>query len=172
MTTPQTNHSEEESVGVLEEGVSVMPMLFPAAVMSQIIFVATFPFTFFGIRLHVFSFLPFFISYCLSYLIAFFVVFGILALWYHSKTLHMKVFEDITIFGISPTLVQTRTGVKYIDSVGLALASVVFIISFLSPSLNFLCPFWLFGAIAFFSGLRNGNSRQWTLKRRRLGKEE
>ncbi len=165
MSKQDNLHLEEESEGVIEN-LSMLPMAFPSAIITMILFLITFPFHFFSPGIHLLIFLPSLVSYFVSYLLSFFILFLVLGFYYRSKALHMQTFQNVEIFGINIQLLTARTGAKYIDWVGIVISVLLFIMSLLFPSIIFLSPFFFIATLAFTSAVITGSSKKWKLESR------
>lgn len=161
LETPNTPDSEH-----LFERFSVRPVLFMASIMTLGLWTILFiPINFF--KFHLFHFMGFFFSYVLTFLILYVIVFITLVLVYRHNALQMKIFSNVPIFGIYPQTFMRRTGLPYVDILGVILGIFFCIITLLFTKVHCLFPFFVFTTLSFLFAILSGVKDPWMLLRRK-----
>ncbi|MFW5983097.1 MAG: hypothetical protein ACOCQ4_01245 [bacterium] len=151
----------------MENNVSNKAILFFASILAIVFFLVTFYFYYFVFKLVFLSKFSFLMNYVLFYLFALLLIIIAGFIFVKNKTAGMKSYEgSFSVLGVYSYHYINRTGVKYIDFIGL-LASVVFTLtSVMFSSLHFLVPFFILTSIAFFFAMTTGSAKPWILRKK------
>lgn len=151
----------------MEKNVSNKSVLFISSILAIVFFLVTFYFYYFVFKLVFVSSFSFLMNYVLFYLFILLLIILASFLFIKNKTAGMKSYEgSFSILGVYDYYYINRTGVKYIDFIGL-LASIVFILtSVILTPLHFLVPFFVLTSIAFFFAITTGSAKPWILRKK------
>ncbi|MDI9630019.1 MAG: hypothetical protein BWX64_01988 [Acidobacteria bacterium ADurb.Bin051] len=141
-------------------------MMVPAALLSEIVFVVSAWWALPLARARTENPLEAGLLYSGLYAAVFTLVYAGLVLWLRMRVGHLVDPDDIRFLGVSLPALHARTGLRWIDLVGLLASGGVFALCLLRPAMLFLAPFPLLTAFGFLGGLLVGSSAPWPLERR------
>jgi hypothetical protein len=151
----------ESAKSVVFEKISPSPVLF----FSSLVALGTYLVTFYLI----FIILQFSLLIAtFIYLTAFLVIFAVSYLIYRHKANQMNINRGVRILGTDPVLMTRRTGVPYIDILGLIISGIAGVIVTLLK-IYFLFPFFMLCFISFLIVLLTpaGTAQKWDVEKGR-----
>ncbi len=141
-------------------------MMMPSAALTAILFLATAWWVLPVARSWTPDILKAGLFYSGIYAGAFILVYAAMVVWLRIQAGHLERPDDIQFLGISLPTIYARTGLGWVDLVGLLASAGILVTCLLKPALLFLAPFPLLAGIGFMGGLLVGSSKPWAFERR------
>ena len=130
-------------------------------------YILTFYIVYFVFKISFISRISFLLNYILFYLFIFILLIVINLLLVKNKSADLEEFEEsFKLYGINIKYLLSRTGIVYIDFIGLLSSFIFTITSALFKEIQFLIPFFILTGISFLFAITTGTTKPWILRKK------